>query len=787
MTDRLAVAASDEVAEAVNAVEAELGDAGPGAAAPVGHRAAGPRDGRGAHPGAGRRGRRTAWPRSSPPSVRPARTASVLRPSTAAGSRRYPGAMCGIVGYVGPQDARDVVLDGLRRLEYRGYDSAGVAVVADGRAEHGEEGRQAGQPGEGARRAARCPPATIGIGHTRWATHGGPTDRNAHPHLSADGSVAVIHNGIIENFAALRAELRGRRRRVRAPTPTPRSSRTCSAAALRRAAGGPRPARRGDARGLPPARGRVHAGRRRTPTSPDTLVAARRNSPLVVGVGDGRELPRLATSPRSSRTPARRVELGQDQVVEIDRDRGVTVTDFAGSRRRADGFHVDWDAAAAEKGGYDYFMLKEIAEQPQAVADTLLGRLGATRRAGARRGAAVRPGPARRRQGLHRRLRHGLPRRADRQVRHRALDPASRARSSWPASSATATRCSTASTLVVAISQSGETMDTLMALRHAKEQKARVLAICNTNGSTIPRESDAVLYTHAGPEVAVASTKALPDPARRLLPGRRCTSPRCAASSTPTRSRAIVARPAPACPTQVARGARPAWSRCASWPASLADANTVLFLGRHVGYPVALEGALKLKELAYMHAEGFAAGELKHGPIALIEEGTPVVVVVPSPRGRGVAARQDRLQHPGGPGPRRPHHRDRRGGRRGGRPVRRPPDPGAAHADAARAAGHHRAAAGVRLRDRRRPRATTSTSRATWPSPSPSSEQARRSRSTGPARGPEAGRSVSRSARQTEPVIIGVGHRRRAGRAVRRVADPHARAARTGCSPPPSS
>ena len=317
-------------------------------------------------------------------------------------------------------------------------------------------------------------------------------------------------------------------------------------------------------------------------------------------------------------------------------------------------------------------MLKEIAEQPQAVADTLLGRLTDDGRLMLDEmrlsdedlrevdkiivvacGTAFHAGLVAK-YAIEHWTRIPCEVELAREFRYR--DPVL-----------------TRSTLVVAISQSGETMDTLMALRHAREQGARVLAICNTNGSTIPRESDAVLYTHAGPEVAVASTKAFLTQLVAcylvgLLPGAG------ARHQVRRRDRRGRRRAAGDARTRSTGAGRP-WSRCASWPASSPTAPSVLFLGRHVGYPVALEGALKLKELAYMHAEGFAAGELKHGPIALIEEGVPVIVVVPSPRGRQRAARQDRVQHPGGPGARRADHRHRGGGRRGGRALRRPPDP----------------------------------------------------------------------------------------------------------------
>ena len=284
--------------------------------------------------------------------------------------------MCGIVGYVGPKDAREVVIEGLRRLEYRGYDSAGVAVLADGEL---STAKKAGKLANLEKVLAEhpLPVATIGIGHTRWATHGGPTDRNAHPHLSADGSVAVIHNGIIENFAELRAELEATGVEFTSETDTEVVAHLLAAVYAETPAGEGRlaEAMRRVCRRLEGAFTLVatHAD------EPDTLVACPPQHPAG---GRRRATARTSwapTSPRSSRTPARRVELGQDQVVEIDRTRGLTVTDFDGAPVEPTAYTVDWDAAAAEKGGYDWFMLKEIAEQPQAVADTLLGRLGAAR------------------------------------------------------------------------------------------------------------------------------------------------------------------------------------------------------------------------------------------------------------------------------------------------------------------------------------------------------------------------------------------------------------------------
>ena len=328
--------------------------------------------------------------------------------------------MCGIVGYVGPQDARDVVLEGLRRLEYRGYDSAGIAVVADGRL---SSAKKAGKLANLEKVLAEqpLPAATVGIGHTRWATHGGPTDRNAHPHLSADGSVAVIHNGIIENFAALRAECEATGVEFRSETDTEVAAHLLAAAYAEVPEG---PGRLAEAMrvDLPPPRGRLHPGRHRG----DGAGHAGRRPPQQPPGGRRRRrrvLPRLRrrrVHRAHPRGPRARPGPGRG---DRPRTAALTVTDFAGSPVEPKAYTVDWDAEAAEKGGYDWFMLKEIAEQPQAIADTLLGRLGSQGAAGAGRGAPLRPGAARHRQDLRRRLRHGLPRRDDREVRHRALDP----------------------------------------------------------------------------------------------------------------------------------------------------------------------------------------------------------------------------------------------------------------------------------------------------------------------------------------------------------------------------
>jgi glucosamine--fructose-6-phosphate aminotransferase (isomerizing) len=538
--------------------------------------------------------------------------------------------MCGIVGYVGPQDALGVVLEGLRRLEYRGYDSAGVAVqVSPTGAGELASAKKAGKLAnlEKVLADAPLPASTLGIGHTRWATHGGPTDRNAHPHLSADGSVAVIHNGIIENFAALRAECEAAGAEFASETDTEVAAHLLAAAyrELPEGEGRLAEAMRAVSRRLEGAFTlvAVHAD------EPDTLVASRRNSPLVVGVGDGEYFLGSDVAAFIAHTREAR-ELGQDQVVELHRERGVTVTGFDGEPAEPKAYTVDWDAAAAEKGGYDWFMLKEIAEQPRAIADTLLGRVGLD-------GGLVLDEVRLSDQDLRdvdkvfvvacgTAYHAGLI--AKYAIEHWTRIPvevelASEFRYRDPVLDR--------STLVVVVSQSGETMDTLMALRHAKEQKARVLAICNANGSTIPRESDAVLYTHAGPEVAVASTKGfLTQLVACYLVGLFLAQVRGLKFEDEIDAVVAELRKLPDAVAQVLESMEPVRELARS----LAGADRMLFLGRHVGYPVALEGALKLKELAYIHAEGFAAGELKHGPIAVVDQGTPVVVVVPSPRGR---------------------------------------------------------------------------------------------------------------------------------------------------------
>jgi glucosamine--fructose-6-phosphate aminotransferase (isomerizing) len=534
--------------------------------------------------------------------------------------------MCGIVGYVGQRPACDIVVDALRRMEYRGYDSSGVALVDGngGLTVRRRAGRLANLEAALAETDASSMVGSTGLGHTRWATHGRPTDRNAHPHRDVTGRIAVVHNGIIENFAALRTELEAAGVEFASDTDTEVAVHLVS-----------QQYRDGDTAGDFAAS--VLAVLRRleghftlvfaNADEPGMIVAARRSTPLVVGVGDGEMFIGSDVAAFIEHTRDA-VELGQDQAVVLTAD-GYRITDFHGDPAvDFREFHIDWDLSAAEKGGYEYFMLKEIAEQPAAVSDTLLGhfadgrivldeqRLSDQELREIDKVFVVACGTAYH-SGLLAKyaIEHWtrLPVEVELASEFRYRDPVLDSH-----------------TLVVAISQSGETADTLEAVRHAKEQKAKVLAICNTNGSQIPRECDAVLYTRAGPEIGVASTKTfLAQVAANYLVGLALAQARGTKypDEVEREYRALEAMP-----DLIARVLETAAEPVSALAHQFAQSQTVLFLGRHVGYPVALEGALKLKELAYMHAEGFAAGELKHGPIALIEDGLPVIVVMPSPK-----------------------------------------------------------------------------------------------------------------------------------------------------------
>ena len=517
--------------------------------------------------------------------------------------------MCGIIGYTGKSSALSPVIDGLRRLEYRGYDSAGIALPT-----------QIGKPLFIEKRAGKLknledalnktPNSTSGIGHTRWATHGGPTDTNAHPHLDNEGKLAVIHNGIIENYVQLRAELEKRGHKFKSETDSESVVHLLSdarkenngdlAAAMRSVC----KQIKGSFTLLA-----IHAD------APATIVGARRNSPLVVGVGQGENFLASDVAAFIAHTKIA-LELGQDEVVEITPG-SVVVTDLSGQIVKSKQYEISWDASAAERGGFPHFMLKEIYEQPKAIADTLIGRSeGLDLKIKFKKfekiviiacGTAYNAGLV----GKYAIEKWGqIPVDVELASEYRYREPSLNKK-----------------TLVIPISQSGETMDTLMALRYAKSKGAAIFSVCNTNGSTIGRESDSVLYTYAGPEIAVASTKAF---ATQLIAmylialeiGKQLGH----LSKKDVKSITDQLTALPAKVEQVLETVEPLRELTRKFK----DAGSILFLGRHVGYPTALEGALKLKELAYMHAEGFAGGELKHGPIALIDKGTPVVAIMPT-------------------------------------------------------------------------------------------------------------------------------------------------------------
>lgn len=528
--------------------------------------------------------------------------------------------MCGIVGYVGQKQAQGVVIEGLRRLEYRGYDSAGIALVHDGViASDKRAGKLANL--EKAIGDRPLPASTTGIGHTRWATHGAPTDANAHPHGGAQRRVALVHNGIIENFAELRLELEASGLVLLSETDTEVAAQLLELEVL-------------DGLDLSAAMLRLVNRLEGAFTlvavdalDPSRVVAARRNSPLVVGIGEGENF--LGSDVAAFIEHTREaLELGQDQVVTITRT-GVSVVNFDGTPAEGRRYHVDWDLSAAEKDGHDWFMRKEIYEQPHAVADSLLGRrtpeghlhldemrLSDQELRDVDKVIIIACGTS---------FYAGLV--AKYAIEHWTRIPvevelASEFRYRDPILDY--------STLVVAISQSGETADTLQAIRHARTQRSKVLAICNTNGSTIPRESDAVIYTHAGPEIGVASTKGF---LTQLVACYLLALYLAQVKGTRYGDEiAEVMQQLEQMPAHIQRVLDDAPAIYEMAQEHVAT-KSVLFLGRHAGYPVALEGALKLKELAYIHAEGFAAGELKHGPIALVEDGLPVLCVVP-PAGR---------------------------------------------------------------------------------------------------------------------------------------------------------
>ncbi len=535
--------------------------------------------------------------------------------------------MCGIIGYTGTAPAVDILMQGLATLEYRGYDSAGVAVVTGNGNPRVRVVKRAGKLSnlreilDGTWLEGRT-----GVGHTRWATHGEPSDRNSHPHQDSDGDLAVIHNGIFENFAELKSELIADGHEFASDTDT-----EVIAHLIGRHSDGL-------ARGPEALADAVRAALRRVEgafavavvdrRSPDTIVASRREAPLVLGHLDGASL--LSSDVAGLIRYTRDVEALLDDQVAILTPQGITITDLDGNRSEGHRYTVDWDVDVAEKQGYEHFMLKEIHEQPAALRETLLGRTRDGRIALDEQrlddddfchldkvyvvacGTSFHAGMVAK-YALEHWAR--VPVEVEIASEFRYRDP-----------------ILTPHTVVVAISQSGETADTLAAAAHARAQRAKVVAISNVVGSSLAREADAVLYTRAGPEIAVASTKAFTTQilalellALFLAQLRRAMFP----EEWQDQLQRMAALP------ELMEQVFGQESAIRQLAATVAHASYVMFVGRQVGLPIALEGALKLKEISYLHAEGFPAGEMKHGPIALIEQGGPVVALATAGHVRG--------------------------------------------------------------------------------------------------------------------------------------------------------
>lgn len=524
--------------------------------------------------------------------------------------------MCGIVGYVGDKQVVGVILDGLKKLEYRGYDSAGIAVVDD-------QGRLTIRRAEGKLRnleeAVRLKPldGTYGIGHTRWATHGRPTEENAHPHRDCSGRVVVVHNGIIDNFLPLKHLLQSEDHVFVTETDTEVIAHLIEKYLRQGAANLESAVRRtvGDLRG-------IFALAIMSSDEPEKIVAVRQGPPIVIGLGQNEyfvasDVPPLLYHTRDV------FFLGDGEVAVLTRD-GVTVTDFEGNSVSPDVQRITWDPIAAEKGGFKHYMLKEIYEQPRAVRDTVVGRMSqATGQVYLEEMdisdiefgqftsiKAIACGTS-----LHAAMagKYMLEELARIPVE---IDYASEFRYRDPILDD--------KTLMIAISQSGETADTLAAVRESKEKGAKILSICNVQGSMLTRESHGTVLTHAGPEIGVASTKAFTSQMtvlyllalylgqkRGKLTEAESIAHMHALNGLPVRLETLLG-----CDDQIEKLAR-----------EFHRAQDFLYLGRGINFPIALEGALKLKEISYIHAEGYPAGEMKHGPNALIDEQLPVVVI----------------------------------------------------------------------------------------------------------------------------------------------------------------
>lgn len=520
--------------------------------------------------------------------------------------------MCGIVGYVGARQATPLLVGGLRKLEYRGYDSAGVAVWCDGTT---RVVRCRGKLGNLEEKLLKEPaPGTTGIGHTRWATHGRPSDENAHPHRS--GSISVVHNGIIENHLALRQELAAAGAKFTSETDTEIFAHLIDRAMT---AGAP-----DLTTAVRKVLARVHGAFAivvLNEKDPTTLVAAKNSSPLVVGLGEGETF--VASDVTAILAETRRVIFIEEGEIVTVTAKGAAIIDFEGRPKQREAKTITWSAMQAEKGGFKHFMLKEIHEQPRSVADTLAGRIGAEQDdvildganldvANIKRLIFVACGTSYHSSLVGEFLIESLARipvEVELASEFRYRDPIV-----GPGD------------LVVAISQSGETLDTMEAVREAKKKGAKVLAISNVLESSIPRLADYAFYTHAGPEIGVASTKAFTTQlvALTLLAiylGRRTKK------LSADRARELLGELLQL-PNKM-RDVVESGAQLQAIARRYGHAKGFLFLGRGTQFPIALEGALKLKEISYIHAEGYAAGEMKHGPIALIDENLPVVVIAP--------------------------------------------------------------------------------------------------------------------------------------------------------------
>ena len=527
--------------------------------------------------------------------------------------------MCGIVGYVGLGDATPILVEGLRRLEYRGYDSAGIAVLSGGRT---ERRRAAGKLRNLETVLASSPVSGhIGIGHTRWATHGRPSEENAHPHADASGRLVVVHNGIIENYLELKERLAAEGVVFQTETDTEVVAHLVASyyeGSLERAVA----RATGDLRG-------IYSIVLMHSDEPDRLVATRLGPPLVIGIGEGEHF--FASDVQALLSRTRRFVFVPERTIAVIQADSVRIVDAQGRGEPYKVETISWDPVQAEKGGFRHFMLKEIHEQPRAVRDTLLGRMSfdtgdvhleemgpkaleviekAERIQFLACGTSWHAGLIG--QFFMEQL-AGVPASTDYASEFRYRDPVV-----------------SKGTLAVAISQSGETADTLAAMREARSRGACVLAITNVEGSQVTREADGSLLTHAGPEIGVASTKAFTAQVAAIallaiFLGRRRGALSAAAGRNLLASLARV--------PQLMDHALSCASLVEDMSRHLFRATDFLFLGRGVQYPIALEGALKLKEISYIHAEGYPAGEMKHGPIALIDESLPVVALIP--RGRG--------------------------------------------------------------------------------------------------------------------------------------------------------